>query len=254
MRSVGWSTRQLAELTGTTVNTIRHYHAVGLLEQPARRLNGYKQYGVRELVSLLRVLRLVRLGVPLSQVCDVAGTGSDASEIMRQVDADLGAHVERIQRARSEVAAILRDDAPPDAPPGFADVAAHLSESDTAMLHIASQLYDERAMSGLRKMVELDSDTGSVAREIDRLPASADEDTRERLADDLAPVIARNLLDHPWIDDPVDHLLRDETVARGVFVEAVSELYNSAQLDVIARAGVIARTRIRAVAGEDATE
>src|SRR5690606_31813178 len=28
VRSVGWSTRQLAELTGTTVNTIRHYHAV----------------------------------------------------------------------------------------------------------------------------------------------------------------------------------------------------------------------------------
>lgn len=231
------------------MNTIRHYHAVGLLEQPARRPNGYKQYGVRELVSLLRVLRLVRLGVPLSQVSEVAGTGSDASEIMRQVDADLGAHVERIQQARSEVAVILRDDAPPDAPPRFADVAARLSESDTAMLHIASQLYDERAMSGLRKMVELDSDVGSVAREIDRLPASADADTRERLADDLAPILARNLLDHPWIDDPVDHLLRDEPVARGVFVEAVSELYNPAQLDVIARAGEIARTRIRALDG-----
>ena len=32
---MAWSTRELAELAGTTVNTIRHYHALGLLERPS---------------------------------------------------------------------------------------------------------------------------------------------------------------------------------------------------------------------------
>lgn len=243
-----WSTRELAELVGTTVNTIRHYHHVGLLELPARTRNGYKQYGVREMVSLLRILRLVGLGVPLSQISDVVESGSDASEVMRQVDADLGSRVERLQQARSEVEAILRDDAPPDAPPGFTAVAARLSESDTAMLHIASRLYDERAMSGVRRMIELDARAGMVAREIDRLPASADAETRERLANGLAPVIARNLLEHPWIMGPGDHLANGERVTRAVFLEAVSELYNSAQLEVITRAGALARARIHGAA------
>jgi DNA-binding transcriptional MerR regulator len=37
---MAWSTRQLAELTGTTLRTVRHYHDVGLLEEPKRRANG----------------------------------------------------------------------------------------------------------------------------------------------------------------------------------------------------------------------
>ncbi|MEO3798201.1 MerR family DNA-binding transcriptional regulator [Nonomuraea sp. B10E15] len=35
-----WSTRELAGLAGTTVNTIRHYHRLGLLDEPERRYNG----------------------------------------------------------------------------------------------------------------------------------------------------------------------------------------------------------------------
>ena len=42
---MAWSTRELAGLAGTTVNTIRHYHRLGLLDEPERRYNGYKQYG-----------------------------------------------------------------------------------------------------------------------------------------------------------------------------------------------------------------
>lgn len=58
-----WSTRQLADLAGTTVKTIRYYHAIGVLEEPARAANGCKQYGTAHLVSLLRVGRLRDLGL-----------------------------------------------------------------------------------------------------------------------------------------------------------------------------------------------
>jgi DNA-binding transcriptional MerR regulator len=38
-----WSTSRLAQLAGTTTATVRHYHRVGVLEQPERLSNGYKQ-------------------------------------------------------------------------------------------------------------------------------------------------------------------------------------------------------------------
>ncbi|MFJ8542364.1 MerR family transcriptional regulator [Streptomyces sp. NPDC093586] len=38
--------------------TIRHYHERGLLAEPERRADGYKSYGVRNLVRLLRIKRL----------------------------------------------------------------------------------------------------------------------------------------------------------------------------------------------------
>ena len=41
--SMAWSTRQLADLTGVTLRSIRHWHDVGLLPDPERRSNGYKQ-------------------------------------------------------------------------------------------------------------------------------------------------------------------------------------------------------------------
>lgn len=31
---MGWSTPQLAELAGTSLRTVRHYHEVGLLDAP----------------------------------------------------------------------------------------------------------------------------------------------------------------------------------------------------------------------------
>jgi hypothetical protein len=54
---VAWSTREIAELAGTTVRAVRHYHEVGLLDEPKRRANGYKQYGVAHLIRLLRIKR-----------------------------------------------------------------------------------------------------------------------------------------------------------------------------------------------------
>jgi DNA-binding transcriptional MerR regulator len=114
--TVAWSTRELAELTGTTVNTIRHYHRIGLLEEPERRHNGYKQYGIPELVRLRHIRRLAELGVPLARIAEASPDGDLPPEALRQVDAGLAADIERLIQARSNIAAILRDGAPADTP------------------------------------------------------------------------------------------------------------------------------------------
>lgn len=100
---MAWSTRELAELAQTTVNTVRHYHHLGLLADPDRLDNGYKQYGAKHLARLLHIRRLVRLGVPLSRIGDdVAGGG--IQESFRQLDVELVASIRRLQQARSDMA------------------------------------------------------------------------------------------------------------------------------------------------------
>ena len=195
---MAWSTRELAELTGTTVNTIRHYHRLGLLEEPERRHNGYKQYGVPELVRLLRIRRLVELGVPLARI---AGTGELSPEALRQVDADLAADIERLARSRSGIAAILRDGAPADTPAGFESAASRLSPADMSLIHVYQRLYDEKSMADLRKLVE--TQTG--------------------------PRLTQHLIDYPRTSDPAVHLSRSEQVTRQTYLDAVSGLYHPAR-------------------------
>lgn len=242
---MAWSTRELAELAGTTVNTIRHYHRLGLLDEPERRYNGYKQYGVRDLVRLLRIRRLTDLGVPLSRIGEVGAGSESAPDALRELDAELAASIERLQQARADIAAILRDDAPADAPAGFASVASNLSESDSSIIHIYTRLYDEGALADVRRMVETDAAGEAVGDEINALSADADEENRQSLAERLAPSIAQNLVDYPWLSDPAAHLSKSEHVTRQTFIEAVAELYNPAQIDVLHRASILAHEQLR---------
>jgi len=229
-------------MAGTTVNTIRYYHREGLLEMPEREDNGYKQYEVRHLVRLLRIRRLAQLGVPLAQIGTVTAGDDESPAALGEIDAELAAQIERLQKARADIAAILREHAPADIPAGFEAVASRLSESDTSIIHIYQQLYDEDAMADVRKMVE--EDTDRVGAEVDSLRADADEAARQELAERLAPIIARDMRQYPWLSDPVGRLSKSPRVTEETFLEALVELYNPAQLDVLGRASMLARQQV----------
>ncbi len=239
---MAWSTRELARMAGTTVNTIRHYHRLGLLELPEREDNGYKQYEVRHLVCLLRIRRMAELGVPLARIATVTAGNETTPEELSRIDADLAAQIDRLQQARDDIAAILRGGAPADTPAGFEEVAARMSDADRSMMHIYQQLYDDDAIADMRSMVEADTD--AVGAEVDALPADADEETRQRLAEQLAHVIARDMAAYPWIQDPEARLSKGADVTEATFLEALVELYNPAQLDVMARASILARKQL----------
>lgn len=89
------------------MNTIRHYERVGLLVEPERKRNGYKQYGVRELACLQRILRLARLGVPLAKIADLGAGGQNTRTLLEKQSADLALQIERLQQARDDIASIL---------------------------------------------------------------------------------------------------------------------------------------------------
>ena len=97
---MAWSTRELAELAGTSLRAVRHYHQVGLLAEPERRSNGYKQYGVEHLVRLVRIKRLVDLGFSLPQIGAMGEADDHPEEALRALDAELAETIARLQSAR----------------------------------------------------------------------------------------------------------------------------------------------------------
>jgi DNA-binding transcriptional MerR regulator len=74
------SVGEVARLAGVSSRTVRHYHAVGLLPEPHRDPHGYRRYGSREAIALVRAVRLRALGMPLPQVAARLAAASDGGE------------------------------------------------------------------------------------------------------------------------------------------------------------------------------
>jgi DNA-binding transcriptional MerR regulator len=101
---------ELADLIGISARAIRHYHHVGLLPEPARTANGYREYSLRDAVGLARVRRLTELGLSLGEVAEaLAGDASrDLAEILRELDDDLARQEADLRQRRARLARLLR--------------------------------------------------------------------------------------------------------------------------------------------------
>lgn len=229
-----WSTRELADLAGTTINTIRHYHSLGLLTAPERRRNGYKEYRVHHLVRLIQLRRVVELGVPLAQVDVAARDGIASHEELRELDARVTAEIERLQRARSDIAALLSVRAPVDTPRGFEAIATDLSDQDRSIIHILTRLHDEGSVARLREMVA--KEPGYARSAFDALAPDADEAERRRVTDLLTTGTANwRSTDRPWLGVSAGYRRANNQEIMAAIGEIVTELYNTAQRDVLRR-------------------
>lgn len=120
MMSIG----ELAAAAGTTARAVRHYHSLGLLAEPARRLNGYREYDTHALVRLVRVRRLVALGLSLPEVGCALGPGGDQDlrEVLREVAADLVEQQRRVAEAQQRIAEVLAREDDLDLSPAVASL------------------------------------------------------------------------------------------------------------------------------------
>ncbi|OZF51333.1 MerR family transcriptional regulator [Rhodococcus sp. 14-1411-2a] len=226
---MGWSTRQIADLAGTTLKSVRHYHDVGLLDEPERASNGYKQYGVTHLVRLMQIKRLTDLGFSLADIA-AQGDGRDHPEqALRTLDAELGATIERLQRARLEIAMLLHESLPTDLPPELGAAAAHLTTADRQFITFASTVLSPTALDAycdlLRSTPQLPTDP-----EFDDLPADADSATTRDLAERMAPHVRQLAARFPALFADTDGDRQRVTRALSV---AVEDLYNPAQREVL---------------------
>ena len=239
---MAWSTRELAELAGTSLRAVRHYHQVGLLAEPERLSNGYKQYGVAHLVRLVRIKRLVDLGFSLPQVAAMGDADDHPEQALRQLDTELADAIERLQRARDELGELLNRSAPTDLPPDLVApaTAAKMTDADRSLVVVLSRILGPRGLQTYADMMRETPDD-PAAFELDHLPGDADEATRGDLAERLAPYVRAIREAHPGLNDFLGDAPRGKRFADKTIDHAMAELYNPAQLDVLRRVGAILR-------------
>lgn len=243
--TVAWSTREIAELAGTSLRAVRHYHQVGLLAEPQRRSNGYKQYGVDHLVRLVRIKRLTDLGFSLPQIAAMGDADDHPEQALRDLDAELAATIERLQAARRELAIILEHSAPTDLPPEFVppETVAKLTDADRSLVVVATRVLGPRGLETYADLIQNAPDEPVVSA-YDQMPADADEATREEMAHRLVPYIRALHVAYPGLVDTNADAPGGARFAQETIAAAMSDLYNEAQLDVLARAGRMLRDSV----------
>jgi len=114
---VTWSTQQLADVAGVTLRSIRHWHSVGLLPEPERLSNGYKQYTSLHLVLVLRIARLANLGFTLEDIAAMLDSEERGRESLRGLRTEIDSRIAELVRIRAEIDELVRLGASPDLSP-----------------------------------------------------------------------------------------------------------------------------------------
>ncbi|MGC5562010.1 MerR family transcriptional regulator [Streptomyces sp. FR-108] len=245
----GWSTRELAELVGTTMKTVRYYHRIGLLAEPDRGVNGYKRYRVTHLIRLLRIRRLVDLGVALADIPALDESKEGAERILRARDAELAASIERQQRMRADLAGSLRHLDPAELPSALRESPTDLSGLHRMFALLGSRIHDPWVTDLLRGL--LATPRTDVGKEFDALTEEASDQVRQDLAERYAPELTREQRSEPRLMDPAEREAAGGDPRNwSLFLKGVPELYNPAQIDVLQRINAILRKRTDAASHE----
>lgn len=237
---MAWSTREIADLAGTSLRAVRHYHDVGLLAEPGRHANGYKQYGVAHLIRVRRIKHLTDLGFALPQITAMGDTDDHPEEALRALDAKLTATIKQLQRDRVELGLILRAAVLTDLPPEVASAAAgaELSGTDRSFIAVLSRLLGPRGLQIYAEMLR-NLPANPQASEFDDLSADADDRTRQIVAEGLASYARILRVEHPNLSTLHADSPRSPSFTEQTLGETLNDLYNPAQLDVVRRTKVL---------------
>ena len=99
-----------AELTGTTVRTIRYYHQIGLLPAPSG--HGQRDYGLDEVARILRIRWLAEAGLSLDAIADLLAEEAEDSEPARLRDLrssaeTIDARIAELQQQRRRITHLI---------------------------------------------------------------------------------------------------------------------------------------------------
>ncbi len=217
---------EVAKLAGVSVRTLRHYHSLGLLPEPPRSDNGYRDYTAADVARVLRIKRLASLGFPLARIGTVleemdapkadpntgsttTGTAPSPMSALEELDCELALEIERLQEQRRTIAALRAENLDPDLPVRFSRVLrmlpgvgtlADASPADRTALIVAGHLYDDDELGELERVIECIASENLVQaleqldERLGALAPDAPETERAALVEEsleaLAPVIA----------------------------------------------------------------
>ncbi|MFD3530783.1 MerR family transcriptional regulator [Streptomyces sp. NPDC058664] len=209
---------EIAALVGVTPRAVRHYHQSGLLPEPVRRANGYREYGIRDAVLLARIRRLTELGLGLDEVRDVIADdeGRGLVEVLEELAEDLARQEAVIRERRARLAPLLAEARagrlPADGPvsPELTALLAGLGElpespmaaKDREILALLDTVVPEAERAGLMSLMH---EAAGSAREVyGLLDALADAEPDDPRVDAAARALAAVLPDGMAVDLPAE--------------------------------------------------
>ena len=99
---------EAAERSGVSAKMIRYYESISLLAPPARRDNGYRDYGDAD-VSVLQFVRRTRdLGFSLAEVRALLALWRDRKRPSREVKRLAMAHIDDLEQRIRDMRTVVR--------------------------------------------------------------------------------------------------------------------------------------------------
>ena len=268
---------EVARIADVSVRTLRHYHAMGLLAEPPRHANGYRDYGAADLARVLHIKRLAALGFPLSYIREMlaadaaegaegaAGPGASRAALeaaaLDELDHELELQIERLQEQRRTVELLRREQLDPALPVDFARTVKRLfgderMRTTEPALMIAGQFYDDQDIAELERVAARLEELGlleklyDVQRRNDALGPDASKAERDALVADSKELIGAviDCLDPAnWEDDADNNMLGalTDSLLQGTLNPAqrdVAEQVDRAIVDYVAKKRASARS------------
>lgn len=105
----------VARQSGVGVETVRFYEREGLLEQPARKQSGYRQYDPEAIARLRFIKQAKRLGFTLREIKELLALRLDPGAARAQVRqqavakiADIDQRIDELKRMKQALAPLIR--------------------------------------------------------------------------------------------------------------------------------------------------
>lgn len=239
---------EIARLAGVSVRTLRHYHQIGVLAEPPRTSNGYRDYSIQDLIKVLRIRQLSSLGIPLEQAAlildDTDAETMSSKELRDQLDRQLAEEIERLTHQRQLIAQLSAYDATPDLPPelvpfyslftvaGYSRRIAQM-DRDQAILwsHFAEETGKAHLVALYQKLTErpeLLVASAELSQRFEAIDSSSTDEQISNLVEDFITVFA----------DVAPSLVPDaQAVELGAAAELIEnyadETYNAQQLHTL---------------------
>ncbi|SEB60331.1 DNA-binding transcriptional regulator, MerR family [Nocardioides exalbidus] len=205
--------KEVAELAGVSVRTLRHYHQVGVLPEPGRGTNGYRTYELSHVARLLRIRTLAELGVPLERMAALLDDPADtaSADLLADLETQLRERIAHLEGQLRRVSELRTSRARPDLTPALAEFLAAVGgveESGLADLeHDASVLLARLYEAGgtpedLHELAAVLNDVRSrgeyddFAARFEALPADASEADVRGVADAFIAAFGPMLTQH----------------------------------------------------------
>lgn len=87
---------EAAAATGVTAKMIRHYEAIGLINEAGRTGSGYRTYGPKDLATLTFIRRARDLGFSIAQIRDLLALWQDRGRASADVKRIAATHIDEL--------------------------------------------------------------------------------------------------------------------------------------------------------------